>query len=259
MKAHGTAKGHSLKHSRAKKVKHHKTTKHHPVHHAKAAAAKKAHHVTAKAKHPAHAKAKGLALDTGDVACCTAEALAASLSCQGLYIPDAAILELFRSAGGDEDRGIPVPVLLEAAAELGLAGYRPVFRYIPDWHFGGIGRHAGFQDRLTVTADTQGPAAVCERPEAVVRAGEPRHRDIGSGDGGSLARMTGGLPDGRLDGGRVIAGGLHGLILGVDLPGQHAVLATPEGWWSWGELWCPCEFPDAVIDGAWAVEWAAAA
>lgn len=46
-----------------------------------------------------------------------------------------------------------------------------------------------------------------------------------------------------------------GLILGLDLPGQHTVLATPEGWWSWGELWCPCEFPDAVIEEAWAVSW----
>ena len=47
------------------------------------------------------------------------------------------------------------------------------------------------------------------------------------------------------------------LILGVDLPGPHAVLATPEGWWSWGELYCPlCEFPDAVIEEAWAVSWA---
>ena len=43
------------------------------------------------------------------------------------------------------------------------------------------------------------------------------------------------------------------LILGVDLPGPHAVLATADGWWSWGELYCPCEFPDAVIEEAWAV------
>ncbi len=43
------------------------------------------------------------------------------------------------------------------------------------------------------------------------------------------------------------------LILGVDLPGSHAVLATADGWWSWGELHCPCEFPDAVIEEAWAV------
>lgn len=46
--------------------------------------------------------------------------------------------------------------------------------------------------------------------------------------------------------------GLHALILGVDVPGPHAVLATPDGWWSWGELhdpW-PCR-----IEEAWAVSW----
>lgn len=45
------------------------------------------------------------------------------------------------------------------------------------------------------------------------------------------------------------------LILGVDLPGAHTVLAAPDGWWSWGELYCPCEFPDAVVEEAWWVEW----
>ncbi len=48
----------------------------------------------------------------------------------------------------------------------------------------------------------------------------------------------------------------HPVILGLDLPGPHTVLATPEGWWSWGSLWCPwCDFPDAVVDEAWAVSW----
>jgi hypothetical protein len=45
----------------------------------------------------------------------------------------------------------------------------------------------------------------------------------------------------------------HGLILGVDLPGPHAVLATPDGWHSWGELYDPAGFPDAVVEEAWAV------
>ena len=48
----------------------------------------------------------------------------------------------------------------------------------------------------------------------------------------------------------------QGFILGVDLPGPHTVLATPDGWWSWGEPWCPwCDFPDAVIEEAWVVSW----
>lgn len=43
------------------------------------------------------------------------------------------------------------------------------------------------------------------------------------------------------------------LILGVDLPGPHAVLATPDGWWSWGELHAP--WP-CRVEEAWAVSWA---
>ena len=46
-----------------------------------------------------------------------------------------------------------------------------------------------------------------------------------------------------------------GLILGVDLPGPHAVLTTPGGWWSWGELYDPAQFPDAVIEEAWEITW----
>ena len=45
------------------------------------------------------------------------------------------------------------------------------------------------------------------------------------------------------------------VILGLALPAPHAVLATADGWWSWGELHCPCEFPDAVTEEAWAVSW----
>lgn len=44
------------------------------------------------------------------------------------------------------------------------------------------------------------------------------------------------------------------LILGLALPeGPHAVLATGDGWWSWGELYDPSGFPGAVIEEAWAV------
>lgn len=42
------------------------------------------------------------------------------------------------------------------------------------------------------------------------------------------------------------------LILGITHPFPHAVLATPDGWWSWGSLHSP--WP-AVIDEAWAVSW----
>ncbi len=43
-----------------------------------------------------------------------------------------------------------------------------------------------------------------------------------------------------------------GLVLHVDVPGPHAVLATPGGWWSWGELWSP--WP-CRVEAAWAVSW----
>lgn len=186
--AHG--KGHTLKHSRAKKTKHSSTTKHHPVHHVKTAT-KHAHHVHTKAKHATHAKARGFSLAPGDVACCTIEALGASLRFQGLSVTDAEMLGLFRLAGGDEDQGLPVRVALEAASAYGLAGVRL----------------AGF---------------------------------------------------GQVPCGQALAS--RQVILGVDLPGPHTVLATPDGWWSWGELWCPwCEFPGAVIEEAWAIDWAVAA
>ncbi len=42
------------------------------------------------------------------------------------------------------------------------------------------------------------------------------------------------------------------VLLGVDRPGPHAVLATPDGWWSWGELYSP--WP-ARIEEAWVVSW----
>lgn len=45
---------------------------------------------------------------------------------------------------------------------------------------------------------------------------------------------------------------LHALILGVDWPGPHCVLATAGGWWSWGQLWTPWA---CTIEEAWAVTW----
>jgi hypothetical protein len=42
------------------------------------------------------------------------------------------------------------------------------------------------------------------------------------------------------------------LLLGVDVPGPHAVLATPDGWWSWGELYAPWR---CRIEEVWEVTW----
>ena len=49
-----------------------------------------------------------------------------------------------------------------------------------------------------------------------------------------------------------LAGDGHALILGVDRPGPHAVLATADGWWSWGKRYDPW---DCRIEEAWAVSW----
>jgi hypothetical protein len=52
--------------------------------------------------------------------------------------------------------------------------------------------------------------------------------------------------------GIVVTGRVYGVILGIDLPGPHAVLSAPEGWWSWGELTEPWT---ATVEEAWAVSW----
>jgi hypothetical protein len=48
---------------------------------------------------------------------------------------------------------------------------------------------------------------------------------------------------------------ISNIILGLNLPSPHAVFATPDGWWSWGSLFSPYDFPDAVIEEAWEISW----
>jgi hypothetical protein len=45
------------------------------------------------------------------------------------------------------------------------------------------------------------------------------------------------------------------VILGVDLPGDHAVVADSGRWWSWGTAWPLSAFPRAVTWEAWEVQW----
>jgi hypothetical protein len=46
------------------------------------------------------------------------------------------------------------------------------------------------------------------------------------------------------------------VLLGLELPeGPHAVLGDGARWWSWGQPHDPAEFPGAVIEEAWAVQW----
>ena len=142
----------------------------------KKAAAKKAK------KHPK----RQLALGEG-VACCAAEALAASLRLLGVPVGDGDVLDLYWRTAADPDAGASILATLEAAERYGLAGIRPV-----SWQ----------------------PVKVPDFMPADIPA-----------------------------------------LLGVDLPGPHAVLATPDGWHSWGGLYDPAVFPDAVIEEAWEVTW----
>lgn len=115
------AAGNSHKH--VSSAKHKGTAKHKPT--AKKSEAKaKGAKATVKAKHPAHPKARALAL--GDaVACCSAEAVAASARLAGLRVTDDDVLALHWAAGGTADRGVPIAAALAAAARHGLAGCRP--------------------------------------------------------------------------------------------------------------------------------------
>jgi hypothetical protein len=178
-------------------------------------AAKKPAHVSAKVKQARHAtavkaaktraanarKAKAhprrqLALGSA-VACCSAEALAASLRLAGHAVTDADVLALYWHTARDEHAGASIVATLEAAGEFGLAGVRPVW-------FG-----------------------IAEAP------------------------ATGRL----LSDNSPPAGAPLGLILGLSLPGPHAVLDTGTDWMTWGERWPAWAFPGAVIEEAWMIQW----
>ena len=193
------AKGHTAKHASAAK-KHASTKKHTPAQVAAekkfAAAGAKAAKVHAKAKHATHAKAVALALGDG-VACCAAEALAASLRLQGVRVSDEDVLGLYWHTADDPDAGASILATLEAAWRFGLGGVRP----------------RRFGPAFPAAEAPFGPAFAM----------------------GAVA---------------------HPVILGLELPGSHAVLADAGGWWSWGELHDPTEWPDAVVESAWAVTWA---
>ncbi len=76
-------------------------------------------------KPPVKPQPRKLAL--GDaVACCSAEALAASLRLTGRRVTDADVLALYERTAGGPDAGASILATLEAAAEFGLAGLRPL-------------------------------------------------------------------------------------------------------------------------------------
>jgi hypothetical protein len=122
--------GHTAKH--AGSTKHVGTGKHRPSSKAQQAAAKKwqsagahASHVHAVARHQSHAKPAKWSPNL-DIACCAAEALAASLRLAGRAVSDRDVLDLYWLTAGDADAGAGLWATIEAAAEHGLAGVRPL-------------------------------------------------------------------------------------------------------------------------------------
>lgn len=66
-----------------------------------------------------------------------------------------------------------------------------------------------------------------------------------------------GRPAGVRDDRDLHVGPVHAfsVILGLELPGPHAVLAVGDTWWSWGRPWHRSAFPNARVEEAWAVSW----
>ena len=118
------------------------------------------------------------------VACCSAEALAASLRLAGGACGDADTLGLYFGITPDPDAGTSILDALQAAVAHGLAGAIPGFQPVTGWG-----------DQTTT------------------------------------------------------------LVAGVDLPEPHAVLITPDAWWSWGEPWPESAFSRARITDMWEVTW----
>lgn len=87
-----------------------------PVKHQKKPAGK---HKPAKKKEPVRKLALGEA-----VACCSAQALAASARLAGFRVTDADVLALYWRTASHEDAGATIEETLEAAREFGLAGVR---------------------------------------------------------------------------------------------------------------------------------------
>lgn len=192
-------------------------------------------------------KARTLALGEG-VACCSAEALAASLRLAGAAVSDDDVLALHWLAGGGVDTGVSILAALEAAREFGLAGVRPVRFVAVDIHEremrdsgSGIQSHHHRRE-----LDTFHLGQINGLDDVAVALLDGHQPPTGPG----LDRYGGDVSRG--DAPLIL---VHPLILGLELPGPHAVLAEPGRWWSWGEPYDPASWPDAIIEEAWEVTW----
>lgn len=195
------------------------------------------HHRHKKPKQPVKRK-----LSVGDVACCSAEALAASLRLLGVPVGDEDVLALYWRTAADADAGASISATLEAAQRFGLAGVRPRFDLIGDLDEG----------RCDVTC--------LGRREVVGALLDAEQLDDGTVDAAPAPQFSDG---GRVDRRLVAAQQFRDLlldhpasvVLGVALPGgPHALTLDPSGAvWSWGELYDLS--PDVAIEEAWTVDW----
>jgi hypothetical protein len=205
--------------------------------------------VTVTVKTPTHPKARGLAIgEAWD--CCAAEAVGASLRLAGHRVSEDDVLALHLAAGGSEDAGVPIVAALEAASEFGLAGVRPVTWECVNPAY----KISGFDTPLILGVELPGPHAVLAEaghwwswgtrwpvsafPSAVVEEVMPSGQCRPTWTRSTVDSVT-----------------RAGLILGVELPGAHAVTSSGGHWWSWGTRWAPEDFRAAVVEEAWAVVW----
>lgn len=116
------ARGSTAKHAGSKK--HAGSSKHAPAHHKPAAKGPQHQPNHTVAKHPHHAKARQLS--PGGIACCAAEAVAASARLAGYEITPEAVVELHVRCGGSEHAGVPISKALCGALEFGIGGVYPL-------------------------------------------------------------------------------------------------------------------------------------
>jgi len=200
-----------------------------------------AHHKVAhRARH--HPKRK-LALAEG-VACCSAEALAASLRLAGHAVSDADVLALYWLTASGAGDGATILATLEAAQEHGLAGVRPAVIHERDVSDEWPGAGLRTQHHRELDAFHVGELNFLDHRSVALL-----DRDVPLGP----ARLDG---DGRDIGWRdpALVFVHQPIILGLTLPGgEHAVTLDPSGAvWSWGELY---RLPGTGIEEAWLVDW----
>lgn len=193
-----------------------------------------------------HAAKPALALGEG-FACCSAEALAASLRRTGRLVTDLDVLQLYMRTAGDPDEGATILDTLEAAARSGLAGVRPVsFRPV---YASEIASAAA--DRRDHQAVTDAGGDMLEEMRPALLDGDELAA-VGTGHAGELSA------DDALAWYQIMPGGGHpdpaSLLLGLVLPGgRHSVTAHRGGLvWSWGDLYEP---GPARLEEAWVVTW----